>query len=80
MYVSLLAATRGCFDEIPIEKIKPAEQALHRELKSKHDKLIKELNTGDKPTDAQNDTVLKAAKSVAESYKETKKTAKAEKA
>ena len=79
MYVSLLAATKGAFDVVPIEKIKPAEQALHRELKAKHAKLIKELNTGEKPTDAQNDTVLKVAKSVADSYKETpKKTEKAE--
>jgi F-type H+-transporting ATPase subunit alpha len=79
MYASLLAATKGAFDVVPIEKIKPAEQALHRELKAKHAKLIKELNTGEKPTDAQNDTVLKVAKSVADTYKETpKKTEKAE--
>ncbi|HEX5744570.1 MAG TPA: F0F1 ATP synthase subunit alpha [Candidatus Saccharimonadales bacterium] len=76
MYASLYAATQGCFDQVPIEKIKPAEQALHRELKSKHAKLVKELNSGDKPTDAQNDTVLKVAKSVAAGYKEAPKKAK----
>src|SRR6201999_308439 len=59
MYVSLLAANSGSFDEVPLEKIKPAEEALHRELKSKQAKLIKALNTGDKPTDAQNDQLLK---------------------
>src|ERR1700690_937783 len=53
MYASLLAATEGCFDAVPLEKIKPAEAALHRELKTKHAKLIEALNTGDKPTDAQ---------------------------
>ncbi len=79
MYSSLLAATNGVFDEVPIEKIKPAEEALHRELKNKHAKLVDALNTGDKPTDAQNDTVLKVAKSVAGSYKEApKKKAKEE--
>jgi F-type H+-transporting ATPase subunit alpha len=69
MYTSLYAATQGCFDKVPLEKIKPAEEALHRELKSKHAKLVDALNTGDKPTDAQNETVLKAAKAIAESYK-----------
>jgi F-type H+-transporting ATPase subunit alpha len=73
MYASLLAATKGAFDSVPLEKIKPAEEALHRELKAKHAKLVEALNTGDKPTDAQNDTVLKIAKSVADGYKEAPK-------
>ncbi|MGC1177189.1 MAG: F0F1 ATP synthase subunit alpha [Candidatus Saccharimonadales bacterium] len=76
MYVSLYAATQGVFDNVPLAKIKPAEEALHRELKSKHAKLIEALNTGDKPTDAQNETVLKVATSVAETYKESKKASK----
>jgi F-type H+-transporting ATPase subunit alpha len=76
MYASLFAATNGVFDSVPLEKIKPAEEALHRELKAKHAKLVTALNTGDKPTDAQNDIVLKVAKSVADGYKETKKAAK----
>ncbi|MGH7192398.1 MAG: hypothetical protein ACREJM_02570, partial [Candidatus Saccharimonadales bacterium] len=80
MYASLLAATRGCFDEVPLEKIKPAEEALHRELKNKHAKLVEALNTGDKPAEAQDDTVIKLAKSVADSYKESPKAAKADKA
>jgi len=80
MYTSLLAATQGCFDSVPLEKIKPAEEALHRELKSKHAKLVEQLNTGDKPTEAQTDAVVKVAKSVAESYKEApKRAAKADK-
>ncbi len=69
MYTSLLAATKSCFDNVPVEKIKLAEEALHRELKAKHAKLIEGLNTGDKPTDAQNDAVLKIAKDIAETYK-----------
>jgi len=75
MYSSLYAAGQGVFDAIPIEKVKPAEEALHRELKSKHAKVIEAINTGDKPTDAQNDTVLKVAKSVAATYKEAPKKA-----
>jgi hypothetical protein len=35
--------------------------------------LTETLNTGDKPTDAQNDEVLKVAKSVCEQYKSTEK-------
>lgn len=73
MYTSLYSASQGVFDVIPVDKVKPAEEAMHRELKSKHAKLIEALNTGDKPTDEQNATVLKVAKSVAETYKETKK-------
>jgi F-type H+/Na+-transporting ATPase subunit alpha len=78
MYASLYAATQGAFDSVPLEKIKPAEEALHRELKSKHAKLIEALNTGDKPTEAQNDTVLKVAKTIAETYKAPPKKAEKE--
>jgi hypothetical protein len=46
---------------------------LLRELKTKHAKLIETLNSGDKPTDTQNEQLLKVAKSVAETYKEAKK-------
>ncbi len=75
MYSSLYAAGQGVFDSIPIEKVKPAEEALHRELK-KNAKLIDALNSGDKPTDAQNEAVLKIAKAVAATYKEAKKVVK----
>jgi F-type H+-transporting ATPase subunit alpha len=73
MYASLYAAGQGAFDKVPLEKIKPAQEALLRELKSKQAKLIEALNTGDKPTDAQNDTLLKVAKSIADTYKVTEK-------
>jgi F-type H+-transporting ATPase subunit alpha len=72
MYCSLLAVTNGCFDNVPLEKIKPAEAALLSELKSKHAKLIEAINKGDKPTDDQNNQVLKVAKSVAKSYEAAK--------
>jgi F-type H+-transporting ATPase subunit alpha len=78
MYSSLYAAGQGAFDEVPVDKIKVAEAALHRELKSKHGKLVDELNTGNKPTDEQNAQVLKVAKSVADSYKDVKKKASKE--
>jgi F-type H+-transporting ATPase subunit alpha len=77
MYSTLLAVTKGCFDKVPLEKIKPAEEALQSELKTKHKKLIDALNTGDKPTDEQNEQVVKVAKSVAESYVTAEKKQKA---
>ena len=73
MYTSLFAASEGAFDAVPVEKIKAAEEALHLELKNKHAKLTEALNSGNKPTDEQNATVLKVAKAVAETYKVVKK-------
>jgi F-type H+/Na+-transporting ATPase subunit alpha len=75
MYASLYAATNGAFDAVPVEKIKLAQDALLRELKSKHAKLIKAVNTGDKPTDAQNEELLKVANSIADTYKVKEKKA-----
>jgi len=69
MYSVLYAANNGAFDIVPIEKIDAAREALLRELKSKHTKLIEAINTGDKPTDEQNEQVMKVANQVAESYK-----------
>jgi F-type H+-transporting ATPase subunit alpha len=68
MYCSLLAATKGCFDKVPLERVKAAEEALLNELKSKHAKLAEALNTGDKPTDEQNDQIVKVAQTIAKSY------------
>jgi F-type H+-transporting ATPase subunit alpha len=76
MYASLYAAGQGAFDKVPVEKIKPAQETMLRELKAKHAKLTEALNTGAKPTDAQNDELLKVAKAVADTYKEVKKTEK----
>jgi F-type H+-transporting ATPase subunit alpha len=68
MYVALLAATNGAFDKVPLEKVKLAEEALFRELKSKHAKVIEALNTGAKPTDEQNAAALKVAKAITATY------------
>jgi F0F1-type ATP synthase alpha subunit len=68
MYSVLYAANNGAFDVVPIEKIDAAREALLRELKGKHAKLTEAINTGDKPTDEQNEQVMQVAKSVAASY------------
>lgn len=75
MYAVLYAANEGAFDTIPLEKIEVAREALLRELKTKHTKLVDTLNTGDKVADADNEAVLKVAQTIAKQYevKEVKK-------
>ncbi|HET8709485.1 MAG TPA: F0F1 ATP synthase subunit alpha [Candidatus Saccharimonadales bacterium] len=75
MYSILYAATNGTFDKVPLEKVQAAKDAMLRELKSKHAKLTERLNTGDKPSDKDNEEVLNLANKVADQYevKEEKK-------
>jgi F0F1-type ATP synthase alpha subunit len=73
MYALLFAATNGAFDKVPLEKVEAVKDSLLRELKTKHEKLTGELNTGDKPTDAQNDTVRRVAETIAKTYVDTTK-------
>lgn len=68
MYATLLAATSGSLDKVPLEKIKLAQTALLRDLSQRHAKLIEAINSGDKPTDDQNKTILEVAKQIALSY------------
>ena len=68
MYAVLYAATNGAFDKVPLEKIEVARDTLLRELKSKQPKLVEAVNTGDKPTDDHNETILKIANTIAASY------------
>ncbi len=79
MYVTLLAATNGAFDKVPIEKIKPAQAALIRELSQRHPKLKNELATGDKPSDETNKVILDVAKQVSLSYETEDKDKSADK-
>ncbi len=72
MYVSLLAATEGCFDIVPVDKIKAAEDSLLRELAQKHLKLVEEINTGAEPKEPDRNTIVEIAKSVAKNYEELK--------
>lgn len=68
IYASLLAATDGRFDAVPIEKIKVAEESLFRELKGSHAKLLETIDTGNEPSEADRATILKVAQKVADSY------------
>jgi F-type H+-transporting ATPase subunit alpha len=75
MYAVLYSANEGAFDIVPLEKIEAAREALLRELKNKHAKLVDTLNTGDKPSDKDNEALLKVANAIAKQYevKEAKK-------
>lgn len=73
MYVMLLAATNGAFDEVDVSKIKTAEAALLREFKNKHKKLLESIDEGNEPDDKDKEAILKLAEHVAESYKPAEK-------
>ncbi|HEY4964641.1 MAG TPA: F0F1 ATP synthase subunit alpha [Candidatus Saccharimonadales bacterium] len=83
MYSILYAATNGAFDKVPLDKVDAMLDNLLRELKSKNAKLTETLNTGDKPSDADNAVILKVANALASSYsdkvEEAKPAAKAKK-
>ncbi len=68
MYASLLAATEGAFDKIPLEKIKQAEEALFSELNKNHKKLTDAINTGGEPSDEHRKTVLEVSHEIAKAY------------
>lgn len=71
---SLLAATEGALDAVPVEKIKETQASLLRELYSQHRKAMETLDKGDKPDDKTKEAILKVAKDLAETHK-PKKTA-----
>jgi F-type H+-transporting ATPase subunit alpha len=66
--VSLMAATEGIFDDVPVDKIKEAQASLLHQMHSEHRGAMTKLNDGDKPDDKLKDTILKAAKEVADGY------------
>ena len=74
---SVLAATKGAFDEVPTEKVKDAQADLLTLLEDKHGAVMKAVNKGDKLTDEQEKTILDAATKVGKSFAAAKKPAKA---
>ncbi len=74
MYALLYAAVQGAFDAVPINKVAIASENLLLELQKKQPKLTERLNSGDKVSDADNDLLMKLAKSIADSYVEKTKT------
>lgn len=79
MYATLLAATEGCFDAVPLDKIKSAESSLLRELKHDNSKVVEKINSGDEPDDKTKKLIVDMANKIAASYKPTEQTQGAEK-
>jgi F-type H+-transporting ATPase subunit alpha len=65
---SVLAATKGAFDDVPTDKVKAAQAELLTELAAKHKDTVKTLNKGDKPDEQIEKAILTAAEKVAKSY------------
>ncbi len=68
MYATLLAATEGCFDKVPLDKVKAAEAGLLRELKHDQPKAMDKLNGGDEPDDKTKKMIIDMANKIAKSY------------
>lgn len=68
-YVTLLAATAGIFDTVPLKDVRKAADALLSAVHTQERKLVDKLNTGDKPDEKTNDAILKLAKEIAKEYK-----------
>lgn len=66
---SLMAATKGAFDGVPVGDIKAVQHLLLTSLNEDHKDFMAELNKGDKPTEDTEKTILKAAEKVAKAYK-----------
>ncbi len=65
---SVLAATKGAFDDVPTDKVKAAQAELLAELAAKHKDTVKTLNKGDKPTEEIEKAILTVAEKVGKSY------------
>jgi len=71
MYSSLYVAINGLMDQVPVEKIKNAEESFLSHLEQYQADLIKRLNTGEKPSDEDNKLLENVAEKVFKSYKES---------
>ncbi len=66
--ISLLAATKGPFDGVPVDKIKAAQAELISAVEGEHKQIVESFNKGEKPTDQAIASVLKVAEKIARSY------------
>ncbi len=66
--ITLMAATKGTFDNVPTDKMKEAQAELISLIEHDHKDIVKELNTGAKPTEELEKNVLAAAEKIAHSF------------
>ncbi len=69
MYATLLAANNGCFDAVPLEKVKLAQAGLLRDLKHDHAKEMAQVDTGAEPDEKIQKMIIDLANKIAVSYK-----------
>lgn len=69
---SLLAATKGVFDHLPVNTIKDVQASLLHTLRSEHKKLTEQLDKGDKPSEEAIETIVRVAKAAAATYADKK--------
>ncbi len=76
---SVLSATEGAFDGVPVENLKAAQTAMLGEIEAKHKAVVTELDKGEKPTDQTKKTIVDVATKISKQYarKETPAEAKA---
>ena len=74
--ITLLAATNGAFDSVPIERVKEAQAQLLTKIESDHKDIVKELNKGTKPEEALVKTVTGVAEKIAHAFGGEKKAEK----
>ena len=67
--ITLLAANNGVFDGVAIESVKDAQAQLLSVIEADHKAIVKDLNTGAKPDEKAEKTILKAAEKVAKGFK-----------
>lgn len=66
--ITLMAAVKGPFDKVPTNKMKEAQAELISLMESDHKDVVKDLNSGAKPTEELEKKVLAAAEKVAHSF------------
>lgn len=64
----LIAGTQGAFDELPLDKIKDAQEAFLHRLRSEAKELVKTLASGEKYDEKTETAVVKLAKEAAEQF------------
>lgn len=66
--VTLVAATKGALDGVPVEQVKTVQAQLIAKIETDHKEIVKLLNTGDKPNDELIAEIVKIAEKIAHAY------------
>ena len=68
MYSSLLAASSGCFDKVPVNKINLTVDSLFREIETNHQSIIKQIADGVEADESNQKKILEISQKIAASY------------